>query len=45
MVPNSGRIEIVDGRLARRLARMESWDKLTAEDLKGMRCVRPNSDG
>ena len=37
----TGRIKIVDGKLARRLARMESWDKLDAEDLKGMRCVPP----
>ena len=35
----SGRIEIVDRRLARRLKRMKSWDELDAEDLKGMRCV------
>lgn len=40
----SGRIEIVDKKLARRLARMESWDKLTAEDLKGMRCVPPEEE-
>lgn len=40
-----GRIEIIDKRLARRLARMESWDKLTAEDLKGMRCVPADGDG
>ena len=36
---HAGRIEITDPKLARRLARMESWDKLDAEDLKGMRCT------
>ena len=40
----AGRIEIVDPRLARRLARMESWDALSAEDLKGMRCAPPQDD-
>ena len=40
----AGRIEIVDPKLARRLARMESWDKLDAEDLEGMRCAPPEDD-
>ena len=39
----AGRIEIVDPKLMRRLARMESWDKLNAEDLKGMRCAPPSA--
>ena len=40
----AGRIEIVDPKLARRLARMESWDTLDAEDLEGMRCAPPEDD-
>lgn len=40
----AGRIEIVDPKLARRLAGMENWDKLDADDLKGMRCAPPEDD-